>query len=365
MKILVVSHPPLAPEHGAAQMALNLAAALQERGHEATPWSPEPLPPQVRWWDRWIWQRRRLEEFLQGRSFDVIDLPSISISPRIAAQALIVARSVQPELLYLRSTQRERLRLFPKAPLRITAEAATWPWVARAVRSGWHRAHLILCLGSLELAWMRERFPRLGHRLAMYVNALSAADQEALAPLRADRRPQPGPGTRFLWLGRWVAHKGIRRLVRFLAERAATHPDDTFTLAGCGSEALADCPAGLVHGGRVQAVPSFSRSELPALLARHDAGLFTSEVEGWGLSLNEMLEAGLPVYATRAGGVADLGPCVPRSLRPFPPPDEIDPVVDRDLGATGYYERFTWPRIAAQYEETVLHRLAGLAGKSP
>lgn len=344
-------------------MALNLAAALQERGHEAVAWSPEPLPAEARWWNRWVWQRRRLEDFLEGHSFDVVDLPAISVSPRIAARTAVVARSVQPELLYLWRSLQERLRRFPGQPLRVTAEAATWPWVARAVVAGWRRAHLILCLGSQELAWMQERFPSLRPRLEMYVNALAPADQTALAAVRANRRPPPGPGTRFLWMGRWAAHKGIRRLVRFLAARAVSHPEDRFTLAGCGPEALAACPAELVRSGRLQTVPAFSRSELPGLLARHDAGLFTSDVEGWGLSLNEMLESGLPVYATRAGGVADLEPCFPHQLRPFPPPAEIAVERDLDLIASGYHERFTWPCIAARYEETVLRRLAGPAGR--
>lgn len=40
----------------------------------------------------------------------------------------------------------------------------------------------------------------------------------------------------------------------------------------------------------------------------YDAGLFTSEAEGWGLSLNEMLESDMPVFATEVGGVRDLRP---------------------------------------------------------
>lgn len=358
MRILLVSHPPLSLEQGASQMALNLATALRDRGHDAEAWSPEPLPPQARWWNRWLWQRRRLEEHVEGRSYDVIDVPAISISRRLAARAALVARSVQPELRYLWLTMQERFRHFPRAPHRIAAEAMTWPLVARSVVAGWRRAGVVLCLGTHEEEWMRERFAWVRPKLAVYVDAPSPADQAAFATLRAARAPRPAGGVRFLWMGRWVAHKGTGRLVRWITARAAAHPRDRFTLAGCGPGALADCPPDLVRSGRVEAVPTFTRGELPGLLARHDAGIFTSEVEGWGLSLNEMLESGLPVYATRAGGMTDLEPCFPRSLRPFPPPDEIDPRVD-DPAATGYSDRFTWPRIAERYEETVLRRLDG------
>jgi glycosyltransferase involved in cell wall biosynthesis len=278
----------------------------------------------------------------------------------------VVARSVQPDLRYLWLTIQDRARLFPRAPVRIAAEAATWPAVAREVIAGWRRADVALCLGTHELEWMRRRFPWVRPKLEVYLDAPPPADQEALAAVRAARdglegRDRPGAGLRFLWMGRWVAHKGIRRLVRFLADRAASHPQDSFTLAGCGGEALRDCPPDLVRDGRIRAVPSFTRRELPDILRGHDAGLFTSEVEGWGLSLNEMLESGLPVFATRAGGVPDLEPCFPRSLHPFPPPAAaagMDLSPDRDLDATGYYDRFTWPRIAERYEATVLRRLA-------
>jgi glycosyltransferase involved in cell wall biosynthesis len=115
-----------------------------------------------------------------------------------------------------------------------------------------------------------------------------------------------------------------------------------------------------MRGGRVRLVSSFSRAELPDLLAAHDAGLFTSSVEGWGLSLNEMLESGLPVYATAAGAVDDLRPYFPVSLRPFPPP-ELPPLPGEgleDLAANGYYERFNWDRIGRDYERQAL-RAAG------
>src|SRR5690606_25128535 len=40
MRILIVSHPPLRGELGAAQMAIGLAEGLRELGHEALAWSP-------------------------------------------------------------------------------------------------------------------------------------------------------------------------------------------------------------------------------------------------------------------------------------------------------------------------------------
>lgn len=357
MRILLVSHPPLAAEMGAAQIALNLASALQARGHEAVAWSPEPLPPDTRWWNLWRRQASAAACFAaESGPWDLIDTPSIAASRELARTGPLLARSVQPELRYLWSDVRSDLAhaVTPRAMLHAGLAAPR----ARAIASGWRRARTILCLGSLELAWMRRRHPAWSAKMSCYVCAPRPEERAALAAVRRARPPlAPGGPRRFLWIGRWTAHKGTRRLLRFIGERLATAPEDSFTLAGCGEAAAAGAagvPAAWLRSGRVRLVPAFARAELPALLAAHEVGLFTSEVEGWGLSLNEMLEAGLIVHATEAGGVPDLRLYYPQSLRPFPPPREIAGGAREDLDANGYHEAFSWPAIARQYERVAL-----------
>lgn len=350
MRILIVSHPPLTADLGSAQTALTLAAALRDRGHDAIAWSPEPLPPGARWWNIWQWQARGVERFVaQHGPFDLIDTPAISASRRLARHGRIVVRSIQPELLYLLSDFRDP---------RVWRSLWTFAYVAVGVRraaailAGWRRASLILCLGTHELNWMHRRFPSWTPKLACYVSAPPPDERPALLAVRRQRQASPeGKGLRFLWMGRWAAHKGTKRLVDWIAERAAAAPCDTITLAGCGHAAEQDLQLDWLRSGRVRLVPSFSRAELPALLAAHDAGLFTSDIEGWGLSLNEMLESGMPVYATEAGGVTDLRPFFPGRLLPFPPAERPGPLPD--LAANGYLERFSWPAIARSWEEQV------------
>lgn len=351
MRLLLVSHPPLIPELGVPQVVLSLAHALRERGHDTLAWSPEPLPPGTRWWDRWRAQRSALERFVrEAGPFDAIDAPAISLGPHLGRAARLVARSFQPEMLYMKADLRAQLL---RPTWRTPFHAAHGVVVSAAVIRGWKRAALIVCQGTLERDWMLRRFPRWAPRLRVWVVAPPAAERAALATVRRERVQRPGRGTRFLWIGRWTAHKGTARLVRFLRERAASHPDDSFTVAGCGPAAERDLPPGLLRDGRLRIVPSFPRADLPALLTAHDAGLFTSSVEGWGLCLNEMLEAGLPVYATRAGGVADLAPYWADRLRAFPPPARLEPPgPEPDLAP--YFERFSWPETARLYEEDLL-----------
>ena len=356
MRVLVLAYAPLNAELGAAQSALGIAAALRARGHDALAWSPE-TPPNVRRRDLRRLQREALTDFLARHGpFDVIDTPAIAVTRGLARQASLVVRSIQPELLYLRQEIRADLgRRFPPT-LRSIAHAVIAAPRALTILAGWRRARFIFCLGTIELSWMLRRFPRWAPKLGSYVCALAPAEHPVLAEIRRRRPAGPqGEGLRFLWIGRWAAHKGTRRLVSWIADRSAAAPHDTFTLAGCGPAAERDLRPEWLRSGQVRLVPTFARAELPDLLVSHDAGIFTSNVEGWGLSLNEMLEAGLPVFATETGGVADLRPFFPQSLRPFPPPLRIEPWPQpEDLEANGYYARFDWAAVAKTYEEAVL-----------
>lgn len=358
MRLLVVTFGRPAPEHGAAQMALNLAQALAERGHEVVSWASGAAPPEVRWHRGWRWHREQLDGFLENTGpFDAIDLPPVAIGRRTGRAGPLVARSVQPDLLYFAVEARGELARLARSPLRAAAHLVHGARVNTAVVAGLRRAAVVLCLGGRERDWLARRLPWLRPKLEVYVNALAADDRAALALVRAARRRPAGPGVRWLWIGRWARHKGTARLARFIVERAAARPGDTFTIAGCGEAAIRDLPPRLLAEGRVRLVPGFARTDLPGILAAHDGGLFTSAVEGWGLTLNEMLESGMPVFATEAGGVPELRQALPGALRPFPPP--LDPDLSSHLfDEEGYARRFTWERIARRYEETVLARLA-------
>lgn len=363
MRILLVSHPPLRPEFGAAQLAIELATALCARGHDATAWSPEPLPRvgklAVHLGGNFQRQRRAIERHVaEAGPFDVIDLPALSVSRTLTAAGFIVARSIQPDLLYLAASLREEIRHRPFSPL-LPLETLRAVRLAAALHTAFRRADVLLCLGRAERDWMARRTPAFAPKLASYVAALGAGDRGALAEARSARSLRdPAAGLRFLWLGRWVAHKGPRRLLDWLDARSVDHPLDRLTIAGCGDVALSGRARQLAAAGWLRIVPHYERTALPSLLAEHDVGLFTSVAEGWGLSLHEMIESGMPVYATPAGGVPDLSDALPRTVRPFPPPERIDAAdlaID-DLEASGYFERFSWPRIAEEYERLLVER---------
>ncbi len=355
MRILLVSHPPLDAAFGAAQIALHLGEALRARGHEVVVWSPEPLP--AGWRSRWQRQRRAILRFAASSGpWDAIDVPGVSVSSHLARLAPVVARSVQPELLYLADDLRGQFRgPWPEAvrALRRLPQAVSF---ALAHRRGLRRARRVLCLGAQEYRLLQERCPALHSGLRHYGVAPSPADRSVLERVRRERsqRRASGPGARFLWIGRWASHKGTDLLLAFIRQRADAFPHDSFTLAGCGPQAARECPPDLVAAGRLRLVPSFRREELAELLAGHDAGLFTSRSEGWGLCLNEMLESGLPVFATSAGGVEDLRPFWGPRLLPFPPSGEIAAAEPDPEALASYFVHFSWEEIARRYEEEAL-----------
>jgi glycosyltransferase involved in cell wall biosynthesis len=367
MRILIVTHGALTSTLGASQIAINLVQSLRAQGHDVTLWSPQSLSEGTRWWKELQTKRAKLDEFLKTQApFDVIDCPASFITRRASREAKIVARSVQPSILYIWSDFRRKREKSLRALIRVPFDGAYMLFHLWLILLGWRRADLIMCLGSLELQWMQRWFPFWRSKLASYSIAPSKEEQEKLASVRRARTRPVGERLRLLWIGRWVSHKGTGILIKFINEWAANRPQDSFTIAGCGPDAEKDCPAGLLKSGRLKIVPSFNREELYSLLAEHDVGLFTSKVEGWGLSLNEMLESGMPVYATPAGATSDLRPYF-ETLMEFPPTAGLINSNPTRESVKGYYDTFVWPQIAERYAtdvQNVEHKLSGLCVSS-
>jgi glycosyltransferase involved in cell wall biosynthesis len=353
MRILIGSPARLDARLGVSQIAMNLAAACRGLGVEVVLWEP-PATPAGPWWTL---LRRNRRSFLrlarEAGPFDLVDAVSWMIQPALREVApKVCVRNVQPDLNYLdfgasASTFH---------PVRRLAEAAQRFDTRRVIVYGWKAADRILTLGTAERESMESTHGELAGKLRSYFIAPSPSDR---AELRTVARNRTGgnhfaANARFIWIGRWARHKGTARLVAFANDFLGRHPGASLTIAGTGTRDLHDASYVREVRDQIRVVPYFERGELPALLAVHHAGLFTSEVEGWGLSLQEMLESGMPVYATRAGAVQDLEPWFPSQLRAFPPRPEDDLALPASLDFDSYASRFDWRRIASDYLDAVL-----------
>lgn len=350
-RILIASPEPFTTTAGTGQTAQELAAALKRIGHEVTTWSPETPPPSIRSIRHTAWRIAQLQDFARSVSFDWIDVPPLFAAGLNPTSAPLVARSTQPDWLYFLANFRDRLR--HPSPRQVLDIAIDFRAQLQA-RRGLEVASAILCLGSIERAWLRKARPGLDRKAGTYYIAPPHAERNRPRPVRS-RSANAGHGHRFLWMGRWHPHKGTARLLAWARWRLTRHPCDRLTLAGTG-RMLGPRELDGLPTDRVLVIPSFDRKQLEGLLVDHDAGLFTSRVEGWGLSLNEMLEGGLVTFATDAGGVPDLAPYFPNQLRRFPPPERIELGPPDPLAP--YREFFDWDHLAGIYVEAILGALS-------
>jgi len=339
-------------EQGASQIALSLCDALIAAGQKSevqglggSSGSSRVLAPLSRG------RRASTTMALSAGALDAVDLPAQFVTPALARMTKVVARSVQPEHGYVTS-MRSGQRKLAIWHVRRLVHRFHEQRVLKGIERGRRIAHRILCLGTAELEEVVRRQPDLKRKAAAYVAAPSEKERALLRLVAQARRIQSRrtENADYLWIGRWAAHKGTHRVIRFVAEFLRTHPGASLTIAGAGD--LADHPvvSWLAREDRVRVVPRYNREELPCLLKEHDAGLFTSEIEGWGLSLQEMLESGLPVFATRTGAFQDLAPWFPSQLREFPPEEgALLPESESVEAFSRYAARFNWQQIAADY----------------
>jgi sugar transferase (PEP-CTERM/EpsH1 system associated) len=128
------------------------------------------------------------------------------------------------------------------------------------------------------------------------------ANGVAVPPLGTRRMVAPG-SARLITVGRLAAVKNFSLLIRAFAPLAARWPNLTLTIVGDGPEraALEKLAAQLALGDTVK-FAGF-RSDVDELLAGSDVFALTSLSEGIPMSILEAMKCGLPVVATRVGGV--------------------------------------------------------------
>lgn len=350
MKLILGSTVPLDTRLGAAQTCISLAESIRELGHDVKIFEP---PSRV---DRYPWMfhlRARRQEFArfvrQHEPVDLIDSVSWMMSPALRSSASnLVVRSIQPDLAYLSYGASPGSSFSLR---RLPVQLHDWD-VRRLIELGWRSASRILALGTAELSAMTASHPQLAPRLKTYFAAPSTEDRRLYRLVAAGRKSHRTAigQARILWIGRWARHKGTALLIEFLRTFLPGNPGTRVTLAGTGSAALPELDQAWLKSGQIKVIARFERSELAGILAAHDAGIFTSGVEGWGLSIQEMLESGMPVYATRAGACQDLEGWFPNQLRVFPPrADEALPAQDTEATFARYAEYFDWAAIAERY----------------
>jgi phosphatidylinositol alpha-1,6-mannosyltransferase len=115
-----------------------------------------------------------------------------------------------------------------------------------------------------------------------------------------------------LSVARLTRHKGIDTGIVALAQLAAEYPDLGYAIAGSGDElpALKELAAALGVADRVRFLANVPDEDLPGLYNCAEvylglSRLMNQRVEGFGISLLEAGACGIPVVATRTGGIPE------------------------------------------------------------
>jgi glycosyltransferase involved in cell wall biosynthesis len=234
---------------------------------------------------------------------------------------------------------------------------------ARTVaRATLRRADRVVAVTRLEAHWLGS----LGvdsSRIQVIPNGIDLTEFEARPP----RRESDG-GPRILYVGRiYPEQKGLESLVEAFA--LLPRPlDARLRLVGedwGGLARLERIARDLGVAGRMNATGPIPRRELLSEYASSDLFVLPSLFEPFGIVLLEAMAAGLPVVATRVGGIPEVveenrtailvSPGNPAELARAINRCLSDRMLSARLGSEGRrrVEQFAWPRLVPAYVQLV------------
>ena len=151
------------------------------------------------------------------------------------------------------------------------------------------------------------------HTIPMGVSPVAVSPDRQRQGEAIRSRFRRGKGPLLLFVGRLVEEKGVGDLLFALALLAVSHPEMTLLVLGEGQDRARFEGEAAAHGlgDRVTFTGWVAAAEVPGYLASADIFVAPSRTsaEGWveaqGLTIIEAMMAGLPVIATRSGGIVD------------------------------------------------------------
>ena len=193
-------------------------------------------------------------------------------------------------------------------------------------------------------------------------------------------RTGPPPRPSVLFLANVIRRKGIFTLLEAFERVAREVPDVELVIAGGGGDmAAVQAQVAAMHGLRVRILGRVDRAGVPALMREHSIYCLPSYGEPFATSILEAMACGVPVVATRAGGVPHL--ISDDGGRLVPPRDpaalaealiEIlrSPACNRRWGSTtapgsSATSRPRWPWTASRRPTPQFWRRADRAGDGP
>lgn len=179
-----------------------------------------------------------------------------------------------------------------------------------ALRATLGRARRIICVSEAVAESARKSLSVRGERLTVVHNGVDAARfVPANLPPRTETRQMlrlPIDVPVALCVSRLSPEKDVGTFLEACALTVATIPDARFLVAGDGPQmpALGQRLAFLHLEERAALLGA--RDDVPRLLSASDLFCLTSREEGLGIAPLEAMACGLPVVATRVGGIPEV-----------------------------------------------------------
>lgn len=310
LRVLLVADFDDDPRLGSAKVAHKLRDELRAAGHHcdalfADGIGRSPANRQVRQLVAPALAARAIGRASSPDPYDVVDAASaeglwFGVARRLGAArrtALICRSNGLEHLNYVRMVDDSRAGLLPKPwHRRIWYPASRLSQVAAAARV----ADRLLVLNETDRQFAIGRGWQPAERVEVVTHGVSDAFLCASGPVAAR-------GAGMLFCGAWDLVKGTPYLARAFDRLAQEGHPVRLTVLGCG------LPAAHVLGAFsdlsrpfVTVIDRVSEDRVMLEYRRHDALLFPSTYEGFGLVALEAMSQGLPVVATPVGCIPDL-----------------------------------------------------------
>lgn len=181
------------------------------------------------------------------------------------------------------------------------------PLERRLWRSVLRGADAITVEGRSDARWLEARF---GRSATWFPNFVHAADRTRFAPAPLEP-PRPGEPLRLVYAGQLRPEKGLSELVDACGLLGSRGTPVTLDLAGVGEERFVDSlrtRAAALPAGTLRLAGRLEHAALLGLLRTAHVFVFPSRwhCEGHSNAVNEAMQMGLPVVATRQGFSEDV-----------------------------------------------------------
>ena len=319
LDVLLVSQMSWGRNAGGPQVNYMLARELRERGHTVHKYDIDDAFPDknklIQYFGNFLFRWKALRYVRKhGHEYDVIQAEQGNLPfsrRRLSFDGVLVANS--NGLVHFRDEAHQECedeRSIWNGRGSLLGRLAGWisdkmTAKVRAAEKTFEAADLITLINEDEYNFVVNELGYTEKAMLRY-NGLSSERAENLSDhaKETDRRlatPQVA------FIGAWRRPKGTRdlpKIIRIIREHV---PNACFLLLGTGrskEKVLTDIR--MKERDSVRVVPAFEYEELPELLSGATVGVLPSYMEGFGLSVLEMLAARLPVVTYDVPGPRDM-----------------------------------------------------------